>query len=66
MEDVFCQNFTVEVPAFGENKTVALREGGQEVAVTEENRREFVDLYVDFWLNKSVHKQASGVGVGLP
>lgn len=117
MEDVFCQTFTVEVPAFGENKVgagmgvwhdrrwlagwlvqaggrsatdapvctwrglvillpapltaaapphhvsaaqvVALRDGGEGVPVTEENRREFVDLYVDFWLNGSVHKQVS-------
>jgi hypothetical protein len=61
VEEVFCQSFAVEVPGFGDVHCVALREGGEGCPVTEENRREFVDLYVDFWLNGSVHKQ---VGAG--
>ena len=65
VEDVFCQTFTVEVPAYGENKTVPLQPGGDALPVTEENRREFVELYVDFWLNRSVHKQVGMVGVRI-
>ncbi|GAB4814343.1 hypothetical protein N2152v2_001389 [Parachlorella kessleri] len=65
VEDVFCQTFTVEVPAYGENKTVPLLPGGDEQPVTEENRREFVELYVDFWLNRSVHKQFEAFAKGF-
>lgn len=65
VEDVFCQTFSVEVPAPGELRSVALKPGGQEIAVTEDTRREFVDLYVDWWLNTSVHSQFEAFAKGL-
>lgn len=34
-----------------------LKEQGDELYVTQENKREFVDLYADFLLNKSVERQ---------
>ena len=57
MEDVFCQNFTAGVPGIGETLTVPLKDDGEDVMVTEDNRREFVDLYVDYYLNAAIHKQ---------
>ena len=57
LEEVFCQNFTAGVPGIGEVVTVELCEGGADVAVTEDNRREFVDAYVDYFLVTSVHRQ---------
>lgn len=39
---------------FGEIKTIYLKPQGDDVMVTEENRREYVDLYVDYVLNKSI------------
>lgn len=65
VEDVFCQTFTVQVPAFGENSSFELIEGGDTLAVTEENRREFVDSYVDFFLNRSVHAQFEAFAKGF-
>lgn len=34
VEDVFCQSFTVDVPGFGDMRTVPLKEGGADVPVT--------------------------------
>jgi len=36
---------------------VELIDGGKDVLVTNDNRQEFVELYVDNILNKSVEKQ---------
>lgn len=57
VEDVFCQNFTAGVPGIGETLTVPLKDDGEDIMVTEDNRREFVDLYVDYYLNNAIHKQ---------
>eukprot|EP00884_Botryococcus_braunii_P023346 jgi/Botrbrau1/9696/Bobra.0201s0026.1 len=57
VEDVFCQNFTVGLPGIGQVLTVPLIEGGDNLMVTEENRREYVDMYVEHYLNVSVHRQ---------
>ncbi|KAK9819719.1 hypothetical protein WJX72_001643 [[Myrmecia] bisecta] len=65
VEDVFCQNFTAGVPGIGETLTVTLKEDGEDMMVTEENRREYVDLYVDYYLNKSVHKQFEAFARGF-
>ena len=59
VEDIFCQNFTAGVPGIGESLTVPLKDDGEDIMVTEENRREFVDLYVDYYLNAAIHKQVS-------
>ena len=57
MEEVFCQTFTAGVPGIGEVRMEPLIAGGEEILVTEANRREYVDAYVDFYLNRSVHRQ---------
>lgn len=57
VEDVFCQTFVVEVPAYGATCTIPLKPGGEDVVVTEDNRQEFVDLYVKFWLHTSIENQ---------
>ena len=57
VESVFCQNFTAGLPGIGETISVPLKEDGDDIMVTEENRREYVDVFVDFHLNRSVNKQ---------
>lgn len=42
---------------FGSSFTKELKENGGKIAVTNDNRREFVELYADFILNKSVERQ---------
>jgi hypothetical protein len=57
VEEVFCQTFTAGVPGIGEVRMEPLALGGEEIFVTEDNRREYVDAYVDFYLNRSVQRQ---------
>lgn len=42
---------------FGSSLTKELKENGAKINVNNNNRREFVELYADFILNKSVEKQ---------
>lgn len=65
VEDVFCQTFSIAMVRGGETVQVALCPGGEDIAVTEENRREFVDSYVSWWLCKSIEKQFESFAKGL-
>jgi ubiquitin-protein ligase E3 A len=42
---------------FGSLSFHELKENGDEMYVTQENKKEFADLYADFLLNKSVERQ---------
>ena len=54
LENTFCLNFTVTEDVFGEPTVKELKPGGENIAVTKENRQSYVDLYCDYVLNKSV------------
>ncbi|EDX08786.1 probable E3 ubiquitin-protein ligase HERC4 isoform X2 [Drosophila simulans] len=53
-KEVFDLTFEISRDVFGEAETKCLKPNGNEIAVTLENKQEFVDLYVDFVFNKSV------------
>lgn len=55
--DVFCLTFEVDWVEFDEVKRHELKPGGKEVAVTAENREEYVELYVRWVLEGSIAKQ---------
>ena len=57
VEDDFMLNFEISYTEFDIVKTVPLKENGKSIPLTNENRKEFVDLYVDFLLNKSIFEQ---------
>lgn len=57
MEEVFCQTFTAGVPGIGQPLSLPLVSGGEALYVTEDNRRQFVDAYVDCILSRAVHRQ---------
>ncbi|KAG0192105.1 putative E3 ubiquitin-protein ligase [Apophysomyces sp. BC1034] len=57
VESVFCRSFVAEIDTFGQRRCVALTKDGASKMVTNENRKEFVDLYVDYVLNTSVERQ---------
>jgi len=58
IEDVFMQPFQLSyTDLFGSTITTDLKEGGAEILVNQDNKKEYVDLYADFLLNKSVEKQ---------
>lgn len=49
--------FSTSYDNFGIEQTVELKQGGAAIQVSQGNRREFVDLYVDWYLNKSIETQ---------
>ncbi|XP_034825167.1 ubiquitin-protein ligase E3A isoform X1 [Maniola hyperantus] len=58
LEEVYYQTFRIcYTDVFGNNIFQDLRENGDNIFVTQDNKREFVDLYADFLLNKSVETQ---------
>ena len=42
---------------FGEMVTIDLKPGGADIAVTEENKKEYVDLVVEYYTSKRVKDQ---------
>ena len=65
VEDVFALDFTIDTRRFDRTENVELKPGGREVAVTEENREEYVELYVDFILNRAVARQYEAFARGF-
>lgn len=55
----FCLTFTAGLPGIGEPVLVPLCQDGEDVAVTADNRREYVEAYADCILNSSIEKQVS-------
>lgn len=53
-EETFDLRFEIVLDVLGEKQTFQLKENGDKVIVTQANKKEFVDLYVDFILNKSI------------
>lgn len=54
VEETFAQTFQVTHDVFGEIRTYDLKENGGDIPVTNANCKEYVALYVDWFLNKSV------------
>ncbi|KAI8064399.1 hypothetical protein BC940DRAFT_306156 [Gongronella butleri] len=58
-------HFQVDVKCFDFVKTYELKPNGASLVMTKDNRQEFVDLYVDFVLNKAVKKQFEAFQMGF-
>eukprot|EP01064_Diplonema_japonicum_P013497 TRINITY_DN21068_c0_g1_i1.p1 TRINITY_DN21068_c0_g1~~TRINITY_DN21068_c0_g1_i1.p1 ORF type:complete len:781 (+),score=173.42 TRINITY_DN21068_c0_g1_i1:35-2377(+) len=56
VEDTFCRTFTVTHDVFGTKVEVELKPNGADIPLTIENRSEYVELYADYIMNKSVGK----------
>ncbi|XP_060525182.1 probable E3 ubiquitin-protein ligase HERC4 isoform X2 [Cylas formicarius] len=65
MEDVFCLSFDVSRDVWGEVVTVELKPGGSQIPVNQENKHEYVQLYIDYVLNKSVEQQYRAFHTGF-
>lgn len=52
--DTFCLSFTASKELFGEVTTVDLRPNGSNEDVTAENRKEYVEAYIQYVFNESV------------
>jgi hypothetical protein len=57
VEATFARDFTISYESYGEHKLIELKPNGANIPVTNENRHEFVDLYVEYVLEKSIAKQ---------
>jgi len=57
VEEVFCLDFTITRDNFGEVRVVELIPNGSKTAVNSENRKDFVNAYVDYIFNCSVRTQ---------
>ncbi|KAM6956864.1 putative E3 ubiquitin-protein ligase HECTD2 [Aplochiton taeniatus] len=57
VEEDFYLTFQVFQEEMGVVRSHNLKPGGDKIPVTKQNRKEYVLLYVDFLLNKSIHKQ---------
>lgn len=64
-EDVFGVNFSIVKDMFGEQTVVPLKPNGNNISVTQDNKKEYVDLYVDFILNKAVNDQYEAFHMGF-
>ncbi|XP_025020411.1 probable E3 ubiquitin-protein ligase HECTD2 isoform X2 [Python bivittatus] len=65
VEEDFYSTFQVFQEEFGVIKCYDLKPGGDKIPVTNENRKEYVQLYVDFLLNKSIYKQFAAFYYGF-
>jgi len=52
LEETLGQTFTVEQEQFGEVKSFDLKPDGAHIPVREDNKEEFVELFIDFTFNK--------------
>jgi len=55
-EDLFVQ-FQVTYDFYGEEKIHELKSGGSNINVTQENKNEYISLYLDWYFNKSIESQ---------
>lgn len=56
-EDILMRTFVVEAETFGNIVTTELKPGGSSIYITNENKEEYVQLFVDWWLNTGVQNQ---------
>ncbi|KAF9460708.1 hypothetical protein BDZ94DRAFT_1323842 [Collybia nuda] len=57
--------FSVEADEFGVNRIVPLKEGGETLPVTQENKREFVQLSAQYRLHSSIKNQIESLSNGF-
>lgn len=57
VESDFMLTFEVAFSEFEITRLEPLKENGHQIKLTNENRKEYVSLYVDFLLNKLIYKQ---------
>lgn len=63
--DVLEETFSQTEERFGELITIELKPGGEQIEVTEENKKEYVDLVVEYRISKRVKEQFGAFMEGL-
>ncbi|KAK3387640.1 hypothetical protein B0H63DRAFT_392960 [Podospora didyma] len=57
VETAFCLDYVIDIERYGSAERVALCPAGERRAVTNANRREYVDLYVRYLLDTAITRQ---------
>ncbi|PSN35215.1 putative E3 ubiquitin-protein ligase HECTD2 [Blattella germanica] len=65
VEEDMCMNFQVSLEEYGDVKTYKLKENGENVPVTNGNRKEYVELYLDWILNAAIYEQFRAFYLGF-
>nr|XP_053648254.1 probable E3 ubiquitin-protein ligase HECTD2 [Cherax quadricarinatus] len=65
VEEDMCLSFQVSLEEFGQPRTFNLKENGETLPVTCENREEFVRLYLDWILNTAIYEQFRAFYLGF-
>ncbi|EDO34592.1 predicted protein [Nematostella vectensis] len=65
LEDTFGLNFQIMREKYGALEYIDLVPGGGEVPVTQDNREQYVELYIDYYLSKAVDKQFEAFFTGF-
>ena len=65
IKDVFYENFTVDVEAYGETRVDELKPGGAKIQVTDGNKAEYIELRVQYYLQKQIEAQAEALRSGI-
>ncbi|ESP04646.1 hypothetical protein LOTGIDRAFT_223779 [Lottia gigantea] len=65
VEETFGLTFEVSQELFGESSSVELCPGGSKKMVNKENRKEYVDTYIDYVFNTSVENQYGAFSSGF-
>ena len=63
--DVIYSTFSVEDERFGEKVTVDLKPGGRDIEVTNENKKEYVELITEWRIQKRVEEQFNAFVTGF-
>ncbi|KND03875.1 uncharacterized protein SPPG_01327 [Spizellomyces punctatus DAOM BR117] len=63
--DVFLRTFEISYDIYGQVKHFPLVEGGEDILVTNDNRKEYVDLYIHHYVVESVRRQFSAFRRGF-
>ena len=56
LKEELATNFTVIDDKFGEKLVIPLKENGENIMVDNKNKNEYVDLYIDWYFNKSIYE----------
>ncbi|KAJ9584732.1 hypothetical protein L9F63_020937, partial [Diploptera punctata] len=65
VEEDMCMNFQVSLEEYGDVKTYKLKECGENIPVTNDNRSEYVKLYLDWILNAAIYEQFRAFYLGF-
>uniref|UniRef100_A0A8C0FSA2 HECT-type E3 ubiquitin transferase n=1 Tax=Bubo bubo TaxID=30461 RepID=A0A8C0FSA2_BUBBB len=65
VEETFCLNFTICRESYGVTEQKNLIEDGDKILVQKDNRKEFVEAYVNYIFNLSIHEWYTAFSTGF-